>query len=208
MVHKQAPHGWRLFSLCFEICILTCLATGPSRFLPKSTRFFLCRIVKRFAQYPRLGFLEVRVLEIALFAPRVCPYKFFSGDRNRRLCLGVDRKLREACLSEIFPDKISTGRSATKSRGEASNVRQSESICTSGIELKKMFSLNTFFYLSSAGDRAACEGARLTVFRTSVCEYQRSVERDRLRTLFQCSSGSSVSSLAPTRPALDCCLGW
>ena len=87
---------------------------------------------------------EVRVLEIALFAPRVCPYKFFSGDRNRRLCLGVDRKLREACLSEIFPDKISTGRSATKSRGEASNVRQSESICTSGIELKKHFS--SLFY--------------------------------------------------------------
>ena len=119
---------------------------------------------ERFAQYPRLGFLEVRVLEIALFAPRVCPYKFFSGDRNRRLCLGVDRKLREACLSEIFPDKISTGRSATKSRGEASTVRQSKSICTSGIELKKMFSLNTFFYLSSVGDRATmrgstCEGA-------------------------------------------------
>ena len=106
---------------------------------------------------------KVRVLKIALFAPRVCPYKFFSGDRNRRLCLGVDRKLREACLSEIFPDKISTGRSAKKSRGEAATVRQSKSICTSGIELKKMFSLNTFFYLSSAGDRAACEGARLSV---------------------------------------------
>ena len=105
---------------------------------------------------------EVRFLKIALFAPRVCPCKFFSGDRNRRLCLGVDRKLREVFLSEIFPDKISTGRSATKSRGEASTVRQSKSICTSGIELKKMFSLNTFFYLSSAGDRAACEGAHLT----------------------------------------------
>ena len=49
---------------------------------------------------------EVRVLEIALFAPRVCPYKFFSGDRNRRLCLGVDRKLREVFLSEIFPTKF------------------------------------------------------------------------------------------------------
>ena len=134
--------------------------------------------------------------------------KIFSGDRNRRLCLGVDRKLREVFLSEIFPDKISTGRSATKSRGEASTVRQSKSICTSGIELKKMFSLNTFFHLSSAGDRAACEGARLSVVSNVSCECQWPVERDRLRTLFQCTSGSSDSSLAPSRPALDCCLGW
>ena len=47
--------------------------------------------------------------------------------------MGVDRKLREACLSEIFPDKISTGRSATKSRGEASNVRQLESSARLGL---------------------------------------------------------------------------
>ena len=176
--------------------MITCLATGPSRFLPKSTRFFFQSNQKALRAVPKIGVFG-GLFSKSRFLRLVCVrVKIFSGDRNRRLCLGVDRKLREACLSEIFPDKISTGRSATKSRGEASNVRQSKSICTSGIELKKMFSLNTFFYLSSAGDRAACEGARLTVFRTSVCEYQRSVERDRLRTLFQCSSGSSVSSLA------------
>ena len=115
---------------------------------------FILRDVKHFA-WRREVFSQNR----AFRASCVSVYKFFSGDRNRRLCLGVDRKLREVFLSEIFPDKISTGRSALKSRGEASIVRQSKSICTSGIELKKMFSLNTFFYLNSVGDRAAMRGS-------------------------------------------------
>ena len=72
--------------------------------------------------------------------------------------MGVDRKLRGLALGNFFPKKFLL---VVRQRSRAGRL-QSLSICTSRIELKKMFSLNTFFYLSSVGDRAAMRGSTLT----------------------------------------------
>ena len=67
-------------------CMLICLATGPSRFLPKSTRFFFQSNQKALRAVPKIGVFGGVFLQI--FCVSCASVKIFSRDRNRRPCNG------------------------------------------------------------------------------------------------------------------------